>query len=113
MHITYRSLRSSQSGRICNGPAHHTGHNGNTVLTEQVKNDCNNYTNTHNGQGQQIIGHGVLLQRSPETGSYLQPNGINKQNQSKLFYKVFGGWINPHTRIGKNQPGKKYPGDAK
>ena len=61
---------------------------------------------------QQIQGKSAFFESRKETGSHLQPYGVNKQDQTELFHKMKQVFIQSHIKMPEYNTHKKYPCDT-
>ena len=105
-------LCSSQSRGVGNGTREDTCHRGNGCSREREDGEGGDDTQRYHDDAEQVEALAAILERSEETRSYLQTDGIDEENQSKLLEEVEQMLIEIEREVTEDEADEKNPSQS-
>ena len=105
-------LGSSESRGVGNGTREDTCHRGNGCSREREDGEGGYDTQRYHDDAEQVEALAAVLERSEETRSYLQTDGIDEENQSELLEEVEQMLIEIEREVTEDEADEKNPSQS-
>ena len=105
-------LGSSESRGVGNGTREDTCHRGDGCSREREDGKGGYDTQRYHDDAEQVEALAAVLERSEETRSYLQTDGIDEENQSKLLEEVEQMLIEIEREVTEDEADEKNPSQS-
>ena len=102
-------LGSTESRGVGNGTREDTCHRGDGCSREREDGKGGDDTQRYYDDAEQVEALAAILERSEETRSYLQTDGIDEENQSKLLEEVEQMLIEIEREVTEDEADEKNP----
>ena len=105
-------LGSSESRGVGNGTRENTSHRSDGCSREREDGEGGNDAQCHHDDAEQVETLAAVLERSEETWSYLQTDGIDEENQSELLEEVEQMLIEIEREVTEDEADEKNPSQS-
>ena len=102
-------LRRTQPRGIGNCARQNPDHGGQALARQHMDSVTYRASEQYEQGGKHIQPQTLLLQRCKETGTYLQTDGIDEQNQAELLDECTDAFIDDKSEMGQQNADKKHP----
>ncbi len=105
-------LGGAQTRRVRHGTRQNADHRGDIDAGRQVKHIGRQHTQQHDGRGERHQRHAAVLERREETGTHLQADGEDEENQAELLDEVEHGRVDGHAEVAQGDAHEENPRDS-
>ena len=110
-HILHCLLSRPQTGGIGYRSGKDTYHRGDGGSGGPKDTQSGQYAQRYDQDGKHVQAKPSTLESREKARSDLHPDGIDEEDKAELLDKAQDRGLDPHSDVGKEDPGKKHPGD--
>ena len=106
--VGQRLLRRAEAGGVGNCTLHDADEDGQVAAAHLVKGEDNQHVKQHHDEHQRVQLQPFALEGGEEAGADLQTDGVNEENQPKLFDEMGDMFIDGKAEVGEDDAGEQH-----
>ena len=111
-HVVEGLLCSTHTGRVGHGTAEYTDHADEIGTRDKVYAVGRAAAQQHDARSQHVERDASLAERGEEARTYLQADGVDEEDETKLLDEVRGGGIEQEAEVARHDTHEEYPRHA-